>query len=81
MRFRIPWSPVGFRVELDGGQVKVLVLESLDRPVVDIGVGDCRSFREGVCIHGKPMVLGGDEDPAVLEPHRLVCPRWPNLSL
>ena len=61
MRFGIPWSPVCLRVELDGGQFEILVLESLNSPIIDIGIRDPAAFRERVFIDSKPVVLGGDE--------------------
>ena len=74
MRFGIPGAPVGFRMELYGCQAQIFVLKPFNRSVVDVCVGHTAAFRQGPGIHRKTVILGGDEDPAVFVPHRLVCP-------
>ena len=72
---------MGLGMELDAVDLQVLVLEPFDGSVVCIDKRDLAAFRQRFCFHGKAVVLGGDEDPAIDVLDRLVCPRCPNLSL
>ena len=74
MRFGIPGAPVGFRMELYRCQAKIFVLKPFNRSIVDICIGHAAAFGQGPGIHRKTVILGGDEDATVFEPHRLVCP-------
>ena len=74
MRLGVPWAPVGFRVELYGGQAQVIVLKPLYRPVVDVCVGHTAALRQGPGIHGKTVILRRDEILPSLYLHP-ICPR------
>ncbi len=70
-----------FRVELDGGEVKVPVFESFQGIIIHIRVGNPAPLRQGICIHRKPMVLGCHKDPPVFETDRLVGATVPEFQL
>ena len=81
MTFGIHRAGVGFGVELDAVDLQVLVFEPLDCPVVCIYKRYAGAFRQGLGVDTEPMVLGGNEDPAVIYRTGWFAPRCPNLSL
>jgi len=73
MGFRIPWTPVCFRVELHGSELEVFILKPFHGFIVHVGICNDAPLGECVFIHRKPVVLGGDIDPPADVPDRLVC--------
>lgn len=52
-----------FWVILDGKHRELLVTQAFQRLVVQVDVRELHRFSgEGICVHGEPMVLGGDFD-------------------